>query len=100
MSEGAATPGGVSLDNPPALVAQAIKDEKVVDATIPPTAVTDANLASAIDDMDIHDDAGPADVQVEEVAYDEPDAYDVDLDKLQAALDNEDNSDEYYSYYF
>ncbi|MBD5230662.1 MAG: hypothetical protein HDS66_00625 [Bacteroidales bacterium] len=89
--------GNVSLDNPPALVAQAIQNEDVVDATIHSSAVTDANLAAAIDDMEIlpeeDDAAGRADDFV-----DVPDAYDVDINQLQAALDVDDYSD--YDYYF
>lgn len=99
MGDGVQNPAvPLSLDNPPQLVAQALSTPDVVNAAMPVSTMTEADLDALLDDALICD-AEDTDGELADDMMTEPelDAYDIDINQLRAELAT-DNEEEYYYY--
>lgn len=97
MGDGIQNPvAPLSLDNPPQLVAQALSTPDVVNAALPVSTMTEADLDAFLDDALIDNDEETGDELADEImAEPDVDAYDIDINQLRAELAT-DNEEEYY----
>lgn len=91
---------GVSLDNPPALVAQAMSNPEVAAVTVPAATVTQADMHDLINETDepaptAQETTVKTEVTTDEM-LDQPDYSDIDLNQLRAELEKDSDDDSYY----
>jgi len=83
----------VSLDNPPALVAEAMSTPEVVDFAVPAATATEADIVAAAQAVTepVSEDSAPQDEAVDDAGI-PMDYYDIDLSQLRAELKTDEDA--------